>query len=775
MEIVQEMGIPPGEGAGDLQGNDHHLGELQGILAGLQEGLHIGDDVDNAPYLPVQDAPEDIGVQEGGMVNGGNNGAALVEEGPVVEEVLAPERDDEDLPDLLDLDDDEEDEGELNLEHEVHQELEAGEDEDMAGFEFAAGRGMFSSPLLANPLFPGAQVTLKQAILAIFQFASRNKVTEEGLGDLLLLLQKVLLPAESGLPTTLYKLYDLVDLNVDDFERHVCVNGCSAFGSIDRSEWSFRLNEACSVCGEHRFQQRAGTISPRKKFYYIPMRYQLENLSASPAFWASLRRMLDEIAGGQVSELTSVWGGQLLRPFLQALPEPGDFLSNLACSVGMDGVNCFKHSTYSVIPVATKILNLHESVRTNGDFILLNAVIPGPKKPSQYAGYLQPYFEEIKASHLTMEGCAGFSLTLSMTEQDHVMMCDTTEHMGVATTRNCPRCGVAAVPNPATGRGKYITGYGNETATTAYRKSNAFTRGISLQVERGEVEPSEHGIRGPSVFARNFPDFDVCYGELIEFFHKLQIVTPSTFWKDHVFAAVPDEGPLPPWIMSRQNRAQLSQRIAAVRATHDLGVKPKDPSSERMKAKDWDVFIVTCSPLAQDLLPQVIFDIWNSFRSGYMIHLHSATVTPAQREEAALEWRRFAQQAELHMPITMMTLSTHFVAFEANLQISQTGPIRDSMSSWIERLCGTMVEDIRRRRICYLPEKTMIRAFLMRQYLLGHADEIPKFEEDHGAERRDPLLYDSEDGEGHSRAKARCTVSRRRNGICLWTTSSLAG
>lgn len=51
------------------------------------------------------------------------------------------------------------------------------------------------------------------------------------------------------------------------------------------------------------------------------------------------------------------------------------------------------------------------------------------------------------------------------------------------------------------------------------------------------------------------------------------------------------------------------------------------------------------------------------------------------------------------MPITMMTLTTHLIGVEAEKQIEMTGPIKESMGSWIERLCGDLVEDTRRRLV----------------------------------------------------------------------------
>lgn len=102
----------------------------------------------------------------------------------------------------------------------------------------------------------------------------------------------------------------------------------------------------------------------------------------------------------------------------------------------------------------------------------------------------------------------------------------------------------------------------------------------------------------------------------------------------------------------------------------------------------------------------------------------------------------------------MMTLTTHLIGVEAEKQIEMTGPIKESMGSWIERLCGDLVEDTRtrlvdrkerdrkkrrekekrrketkkiRRRVCVSPEVTMIRNYLLKHYLRCHSDEIPQY------------------------------------------------
>jgi len=368
----------------------------------------------------------------------------------------------------------------------------------------ALPREPFSSEILGLPLYPGSSLTLKRAILLILDFCNSAKVNEQGLQLLLQLVGEELLPKQSALPRTTYLLYQAIGLNTEDFARHICVNECFTFPPLHRSQWAENCEDACPKCKEPRFRYQGQSITPRKKFYYIPLRYHLRNLKAHPSFMQSLERMKEEITEG-VSPLDSIWGAKLMEGFLERSGGLANFLSHFALSVGMDAVNCCKTSTYSVIPVASKIWNLHEHERTSLEFLMLNILIPGGKKPKRYDGYFQPFVEEMNA----LPGPGEEKLELVSTEQDHVMLCDTTEHLGVATTLNCTRCLLGAVPNPCTyttnpqtvheihtsalhflqgtHAGKYLLGHVSGEGFTARKKDNEFTRRVSLEVESGAI------------------------------------------------------------------------------------------------------------------------------------------------------------------------------------------------------------------------------------------------------------------------------------------------
>jgi len=273
-------------------------------------------------------------------------------------------------------------------------------------------------------------------------------------------------------------------------------------------------------------------------------------------------------------------------------------------------------------------------------------------------------------------------------------------------------------------RGSYQLGYVDGSVDLAERKTDEWVREISKRVESGEIGRSDFGIGSPSFFARNFPDFDTVHGPLIEYFHKLCHVVPKTCWKKCILKKYRSGDELENCVMLNAMRKIFSERIADIIPTHDLGSEVKNPVTDHMKAADWDLFIITTSVLAEGLLDDPIFECWMEYRKGYMLHVHNPSMTGKERKAASEAFRNFGELAEENFPITMMTITTHFVAIEADIQIDFTGPIREAMSSWIERLCGMLVEDIRRRRVCNRPIKTCARAYALRHFLVTHYHEI---------------------------------------------------
>jgi len=163
---------------------------------------------------------------------------------------------------------------------------------------------------------------------------------------------------------------------MDSLEEQVCVNDCFLFPKLDRKEWRHHLEDECPKCHEKRFEKRGDSIAPRKKFFRVPLSFQIENFKKNPRFVESLKKMKEEISKG-VSPLTSFWGGSLVELFLENPSFGAEFAQIYLLSMGIDGVKCFKEANYSVWPVAFKIWNLHPNERTSKEFLMLGCLIPG--------------------------------------------------------------------------------------------------------------------------------------------------------------------------------------------------------------------------------------------------------------------------------------------------------------------------------------------------------------------------------------------------------------
>ena len=234
----------------------------------------------------------------------------------------------------------------------------------------------FLAPLLKQLLYPGCKLNLHETLLLLLQWQTNGKISQESFGQLLDVLSMIL-PEDHVLPNKLNQIYSILGINVDRYEKHVCVNDCHLFDDIPKSEYSGKSKELCPVCKEPRFELRGKTWSPRKKFYYIPLLKQIEMLQTLDEFNDSLLKMKDQITTVGVTELEGFWGGQLAKKYIEDPNFMANFSKHLVLSIGYDGVEPFKNSTSSVWPIGIKIWNLHPEERTSKEFVLLVVIAPG--------------------------------------------------------------------------------------------------------------------------------------------------------------------------------------------------------------------------------------------------------------------------------------------------------------------------------------------------------------------------------------------------------------
>jgi len=99
---------------------------------------------------------------------------------------------------------------------------------------------------------------------------------------------------------------------------------------------------------------------------------------------------------------------------------------------------------------------------------------------------------------------------------------------------------------------------------------------------------------------------------------------------------------------------------------------------------------------AEGLIGNDVMATWRHYRNGYLAYT-GGQLTPEKRAFAKAEFALYGEGIQRHLGITSCTISTHMVVVEADHQIPVTGPIRESMGSWVERLMFSLLEHVRRR------------------------------------------------------------------------------
>ena len=209
----------------------------------------------------------------------------------------------------------------------------------------------------------------------LLKWQHKNEITLTAFEEQLKFLGNGLLPQPNRLPKTVHQMHKLIGFTLNDFEEHVCINDCCLFPKIKKEDWKNHADEKCSNCNTSRFKLQGVNLAPRKKFYRLPIADQIEGLCKNPRFSESIQKMQAEI--GNLSPNDSFWGANLVAEDIHSPDFKDQFCSLIYLSLGLDGVQCFRESNYSLWPIAVKIWNLHPAERTSGEFILVTALIPG--------------------------------------------------------------------------------------------------------------------------------------------------------------------------------------------------------------------------------------------------------------------------------------------------------------------------------------------------------------------------------------------------------------
>ena len=190
------------------------------------------------------------------------------------------------------------------------------------------------------PLYPGARVTIIQALVDYFSWFTNNRgVTKQALSSILHLQHKSILPEGNLLPDSYEAALNMIKpFLVEPVGYHACPDDCILF----RKEYA-ELSQ-CSICNAQRF--KPGTHIPARQFTYLPIGPRLVRIYGT----SSTAQMLQTHNNSSNCTMYDIHDS---RFWSNAYSTEGVFKGDsrgIAVSFCTDGVNPFSHhkSQYSM-------------------------------------------------------------------------------------------------------------------------------------------------------------------------------------------------------------------------------------------------------------------------------------------------------------------------------------------------------------------------------------------------------------------------------------------
>ncbi|WVZ75778.1 hypothetical protein U9M48_023810 [Paspalum notatum var. saurae] len=237
--------------------------------------------------------------------------------------------------------------------------------------------------------------------LELLQWKASNGVSDKGFNELLMLIEKLLLEGNK-LPATTYEATEVIcPLGLEVQKIHACPNDCILYRG------DYRELECCQVCKASRYKikrddprdvegERPRKRVPAKVMWYFPIIPRLRRLfrnkeHAKTIRWHKEERKKDDM-------LRHLADGSQWRKIDRTYLDFAEDARNIRFDLSTDGMNPFSEmsSSHSTWPVTLCMYNLPPWLCLKQKFIMMPALIQGPKQPGNDIDvYLQPLVEEL--------------------------------------------------------------------------------------------------------------------------------------------------------------------------------------------------------------------------------------------------------------------------------------------------------------------------------------------------------------------------------------------
>ncbi|KAK3916587.1 hypothetical protein KUF71_025702 [Frankliniella fusca] len=225
-------------------------------------------------------------------------------------------------------------------------------------------------------LYPGAQLTLYESIVAILTFALAHHLTGSSVADLLALIA-LHCPIRNTCVRSLY-IFNKFFKNIGK-EILVCHYYCSV-----RYKSLVNRSDACTQCNR---------VTKVSFFIEIPIIQQLQILFNRPGFYADLQFRFNRMKKS-ANNIEDIYDGRIYKEHVQRgfLSNP----SNISFMWYTDGVSVFNFSNkFSIWPLYLVINELKYKQRVKKENIVLAGIWFGKRKPKANT-FLEPFYTRLQ-------------------------------------------------------------------------------------------------------------------------------------------------------------------------------------------------------------------------------------------------------------------------------------------------------------------------------------------------------------------------------------------
>ena len=445
------------------------------------------------------------------------------------------------------------------------------------------------------PLYPGAAITVKVALLLLLAFVVRHNLTKEAINDLLYLID-LLCPKPNKCCKSAYRFKKFFSFLIIPAEFKYYCQACIV-------PINYPLVKICSIC-----KTVFSLAKSPSYFVKFSISNQIKSLFAKETFLNDIQYRFTRTKRN-IEQIEDIYDGLLYKKMMAA----GEILSdknNLSLTWNVDGVPLFKSSKFSLWPFYLVVNELPIKLRAIKENVILAGLWFGETKPNMTI-FLKPIFSELRT--LETEGIQVTSPLQPDPFMSKVILlagtCDLPAKCMVMNSIQfngffgCSKCLQPGISYQTSARGHtQVYPFCSSNPNGPRRTKTQHHSDAKKAVTQGSIV---NGIKGPS-WLMSLRYYNIIDGTAVDYMHCVLLGVTKlllSLWFN-------SEHSTKPFYIGR-SVTKVDQRLEGIKPPSCITRKPRALSKHRKyyKASEYRALLLYYSlPVLSGILPQQYWD-----------------------------------------------------------------------------------------------------------------------------------------------------------------------